>query len=86
MGLAKTALMTAALAIPALVFTGITFYPSHVPDAFIEGVGLTSVQGILRVSDRLHTVPRYGCILEADESVGRQVAHILCGRFHSLHF
>ena len=39
--LSKTALMTVALAIPALVFTGITFYPSRVPDAFIAGVGLT---------------------------------------------
>ena len=39
--LSKTALMTAALAIPALIFTGITFYPSHIPDAFVEGVGLT---------------------------------------------
>jgi PAS domain S-box-containing protein len=40
--LSRTALMTAALAIPALVFTGVTFYPSRMPDAFVAGVGLTS--------------------------------------------
>ncbi len=39
--LSKTVLMTVALATPALIFTGITFYPSRVPDAFVPGVGLT---------------------------------------------
>jgi PAS domain S-box-containing protein len=39
--LSKTTLMTTALAIPALVFTGITFFPSHMPAAFVEGVGLS---------------------------------------------
>ncbi len=39
--LSRTALMTAALAIPALVFTGVTFYPSRMPDAFVVGVGVT---------------------------------------------
>ena len=38
----KTTLLTIALGVPALVLTGITFYPSHMPDAFITGVGLTS--------------------------------------------
>ena len=40
--LSKTTLLTIALGVPALVLTGITFYPSHMPDAFITGVGLTS--------------------------------------------
>ncbi len=40
--LSKTALMSVSLTIPALIFIGITFYPSHMPDTFIAGVGLTS--------------------------------------------
>ncbi len=39
--LAKAPLMVAALAIPALVFSAVTFFPSHVPDTFVAGVGLT---------------------------------------------
>jgi PAS domain S-box-containing protein len=39
--LSKTTLMTAALTIPALIFIGITFFPFHMPAAFVEGVGLT---------------------------------------------
>jgi PAS domain S-box-containing protein len=38
----KTTLLVAALAVPALIFIGITFYPSHIPAAFVEGVGLTA--------------------------------------------
>ena len=40
--LSRTTLMTAALIVPAVVFTGVTFYPSRMPDAFVVGVGLTS--------------------------------------------
>jgi PAS domain S-box-containing protein len=39
--LSKIPLMAAALAIPALVFSAITFFPSHVPDTFVEDAGLT---------------------------------------------
>ena len=39
--LSKPALMTAAVAVPALVFTVVIFYPQFVPDTFKEGVGLT---------------------------------------------
>ncbi len=39
--LSKRILLTAALAVPALVFTGITFFPSDVPATFVQGVGLT---------------------------------------------
>jgi PAS domain S-box-containing protein len=42
--LSKTALLIIALGVPALVLIGITFYPSHVPDAFINGVGLTPLK------------------------------------------
>lgn len=39
--LSPSVLITAALAIPLFVFTGIIFFPSYVPDTFIPGVGLT---------------------------------------------
>ncbi|MBK5275166.1 MAG: PAS domain S-box protein [Desulfuromonadales bacterium] len=39
--LSKRYLVTAALAITLTVFTGIIFFPSYIPAAFIEGVGLT---------------------------------------------
>jgi PAS domain S-box-containing protein len=38
----RTTLMMAAIVIPAVVFAGVTFYPSRVPDAFVPGTGLTS--------------------------------------------
>ncbi len=37
----KTGLMTAALAVPGLVFTGIIFFPSDMPATFVDGIGLT---------------------------------------------
>jgi two-component system, cell cycle sensor histidine kinase and response regulator CckA len=40
--LSRTALLLTAVAIPALVFTGISFFPSYVPDTFVPGVGLTA--------------------------------------------
>ena len=39
--LSKHTLMTAAIAIPALVFTCVTFFPEYVPATFIQDVGLT---------------------------------------------
>lgn len=42
----KLTLMTAAIAIPAIVFTSVTFFPEHVPTTFIEGVGLTPFKKI----------------------------------------
>jgi len=39
--LTKRNLLTAAFAVSALVFTGVTFFPSYVPATFIPGVGLT---------------------------------------------
>ncbi|MFA7060241.1 MAG: MASE3 domain-containing protein [Pedobacter sp.] len=44
--LSKGALMAAAVAIPALVFTGVTFFPNYVPTTFIPGVGLTPFKKI----------------------------------------
>jgi PAS domain S-box-containing protein len=41
-GLTKRNLLTAALVACALVFTGVTFFPSHLPATFIKGVGLTA--------------------------------------------
>ena len=38
----KTTLLVVALAIPALIFIGITFYPSRIPAAFVQGIGLTT--------------------------------------------
>jgi PAS domain S-box-containing protein len=38
----KATLLIMVLGVPALVLTGITFYPSYMPDTFITGVGLTS--------------------------------------------
>jgi PAS domain S-box-containing protein len=40
--LTRRSLLTAALGASAIVFTGITFFPSHVPNTFVQGVGLTS--------------------------------------------
>ncbi len=40
--LSKTVLIVVNIAVPILVFTGITFFPNDVPVTFIEGVGLTS--------------------------------------------
>jgi PAS domain S-box-containing protein len=40
----KTTLLIIALGVPAVVLTGITFYPSYMPDAFITGVGLTPLK------------------------------------------
>src|SRR5512133_3945677 len=39
--LTKRTLLTAALAVSGIVFTSITFFPSHVPSTFVPGVGLT---------------------------------------------
>lgn len=39
--LSKPILMTAALFVPLLVFSGVTFFPAHVPATFVEGAGLT---------------------------------------------
>ena len=39
--LTKRKLLAAALAVSALVFTGVTFFPSYLPATFIPGVGLT---------------------------------------------
>ena len=39
--LSKRILLSAALLVPGTVFAGITFFPSSVPDTFIQGVGLT---------------------------------------------
>jgi PAS domain S-box-containing protein len=39
--LTKRRLLAAALAVSGTVFTGITFFPSHVPSTFVPGVGLT---------------------------------------------
>ncbi len=39
--LTKRSLLTAALAVSGIVFTGITFFSSHVPNTFVPGVGLT---------------------------------------------
>lgn len=44
--LSKRTLMTAAIAIPVIVFTGVTFFPEYVPATFIEGVGLTPFKKI----------------------------------------
>ncbi len=44
--LSKRALMVAAFAIPALIFTGVTFFPEYVPTTFIPGVGLTPFKKI----------------------------------------
>lgn len=40
--LSKRILLSAALAIPALVFAAITFFPEHTPATFIHGSGLTT--------------------------------------------
>ena len=37
----KRTLLAAALALSAVVFVGITFFPAHVPQTFVPGVGLT---------------------------------------------
>lgn len=39
--LSNTVLMTTALVVPGVVFSGIIFFPAYVPDTFITGVGLT---------------------------------------------
>lgn len=39
--LSKPVLLAAALAVSWLVFTGIIFFPSYIPDTFVEDVGLT---------------------------------------------
>ena len=39
--LTKRSLLIAALAICGIVFTSITFFPAHVPNTFVPGVGLT---------------------------------------------
>ena len=44
--LSRGVLMTAALAIPALVFTGVTFFPSLTPATYVEGVGLTAFKKV----------------------------------------
>jgi hypothetical protein len=44
--LTKRMLLGAALAASAAVFTGVTFFPSHVPSTFIPGVGLTRAKVI----------------------------------------
>ncbi len=40
--LSRTVLMAGALGIPLVLFAGITFFPSFVPNTYIPGVGLTS--------------------------------------------
>ncbi|HEX9400173.1 MAG TPA: MASE3 domain-containing protein [Anaeromyxobacter sp.] len=42
--LTKRKLLFAALAVPALVFTGVTFFPSRLPATFVPGLGLTPVK------------------------------------------
>jgi PAS domain S-box-containing protein len=44
--LSKASLMTAALAISAAVFAGVTFFPDHVPTTYIQGIGLTPFKKI----------------------------------------
>ncbi|HEX5394123.1 MAG TPA: MASE3 domain-containing protein [Rhodocyclaceae bacterium] len=44
--LAKAPLMAAAIALPALVFVGVIYFPAHVPLTFVEGVGLTPFKKI----------------------------------------
>ena len=44
--LSKRTLMVAAIAVPALIFIGITFFPEDVPATFIQGVGLTPFKKI----------------------------------------
>jgi signal transduction histidine kinase len=39
--LSKNRLITASLGITALLFIGVTFFPSHLPSTFVQGVGLT---------------------------------------------
>ena len=39
--LSKRILLSAALLVPGAVFVGITFFPSAVPDTFVQGAGLT---------------------------------------------
>jgi signal transduction histidine kinase len=39
--LSKKVLMTSALLVSVVVFTGITFFPSYMPTTFVAGVGLT---------------------------------------------
>ena len=44
--LSKKVLMTSALLVSLLVFTGITFFPSYMPTTFVAGVGLTPFKKI----------------------------------------
>ena len=44
--LTKRALITSALLVSLLVFTGITFFPTYMPTTFIAGVGLTPFKKI----------------------------------------
>jgi PAS domain S-box-containing protein len=44
--LGKGMLLGAALAFSAAVFTGVTFFPSHLPTTFVPGVGLTRAKVI----------------------------------------
>ncbi|MBI5606450.1 MAG: PAS domain-containing protein [Deltaproteobacteria bacterium] len=44
--LSKKVLITSALLVSFLVFTGIIFFPSHIPATFVPGVGLTPFKRI----------------------------------------
>lgn len=37
----RPALMAVVLAVPSVIFVGITFFPSYVPDTYVTGIGLT---------------------------------------------